>query len=119
MLSVSTCYGSRRRMSAWLPEPLWARSPWTAATASPTWTSPSASPTACRSLMCSMTGRARSWDELDAVHLADLAMTPAAQFRPAGPRFRLLFGETAAGDAEARKPPVAGELFIPTPAVAG
>jgi hypothetical protein len=78
-------------------------------------------------------------DELDAVHLADLArgpttyrvfllpnalqfdlsMTPAAQFRPAGPRFRLLFGETAAGDAEAPKPPVAGELFIPTPAVAG
>jgi hypothetical protein len=77
-------------------------------------------------------------DELDAVHLADLArgpttyrvfllpdalqfdlsMTPAAQFRPAGPRFRLLFGETAAGDA-ARKPPVARELFIPTPAIAG
>jgi hypothetical protein len=25
----------------------------------------------------------------------DLSMTPAAQFRPAGPRFRLLFGETA------------------------
>ena len=49
----------------------------------------------------------------------DLSMTPAAQFRPAGPRFRLLFGETAAGDAEAPKPPVAGELFIPTPAVAG
>jgi hypothetical protein len=78
-------------------------------------------------------------DELDAVQLADLArgpttyrvfllpdalqfdlsMTPAAQFRPAGPRFRLLFGEAAAGDAEAPKPPVAGELFIPTPAVAG
>jgi hypothetical protein len=78
-------------------------------------------------------------DELDAVHLADLArdpttyrvfllpealqfdlsMTPAAQFRPAGPRFRLLFGETTAGGAEAPKPPVAGELFIPMPAVAG
>jgi hypothetical protein len=77
-------------------------------------------------------------DELDAVHLADLergpttyrvfvlpdalqfdlSMTPAAQFRPAGPRFRLLFGETAAGDAEAPRPPVAGDLFIPTPAVA-
>jgi hypothetical protein len=77
-------------------------------------------------------------DELDAVHLADLergpttyrvfllpdalqfdlSMTPAVQFRPAGPRFRLLFGETAAGDAEAAKPPVAGDLFIPTPAVA-
>jgi hypothetical protein len=78
-------------------------------------------------------------DELDAVHLADLehgpttyrvfllpdalqfdlSMTPAAQFRPAGPRFRLLFGEGAAGDAEAPKPPVPGALFIPTPAVAG
>jgi hypothetical protein len=77
-------------------------------------------------------------DELDAVHLADLArgpttyrvfllpdalqfdlsMTPAAQFRPAGPRFRLLFGETAAAYPEAPKPLVAGELFIPTPAVA-
>ena len=70
-------------------------------------------------------------DELDAVHLADLergpttyrvfllsdalqfdlSMTSAARFRPAGPRFRLLFGETAAGDAEAPNPPVAGELF--------
>ena len=30
----------------------------------------------------------------------DLSMTPAAQFRPAGPRFRLLFGETAAGEPE-------------------
>jgi hypothetical protein len=49
----------------------------------------------------------------------DLSLTPAAQFRPAGPRFRLLFGETAADDTEAPKPPVAGELFIPTPAVAG
>jgi hypothetical protein len=78
-------------------------------------------------------------DELDAVHLADLergptayrvfllpdalqfdlSMTPAAQFRPAGPRFRILFGETAAGDAETPKLPVAGELFIPTPAIAG
>jgi hypothetical protein len=77
-------------------------------------------------------------DELDAVHLADLergptiyrvfllpealqfdlSMTPAAQFRPAGPRFRLLFGETAADEPEASKPPVAGSLFIPTPAVA-
>jgi hypothetical protein len=78
-------------------------------------------------------------DELDAVHLADLArgptiyrvlllpdalqvdlsMTPAAQFRRAGPRFRLLFGETAAGESEASTPPVAGGLFIRTPAVAG
>ena len=70
-------------------------------------------------------------DELDAVHLADLerspttyrvfllpdllqfdlSMTPAAQFRPAGPRFRLLFGETAAGESDVSRPPVGGELF--------
>jgi len=49
----------------------------------------------------------------------DLSMTPAAQFRPAGPRFRLLFGETAAGESEVSTPPVAGDLFIPTPPVAG
>ena len=30
----------------------------------------------------------------DALQL-DLSMTPAVQFRPYGPRFRLLFGETA------------------------
>ena len=74
-------------------------------------------------------------DELDAVQLADLergptiyrvfllpdalqldlSMTPASQFRPAGPRFRLLFGETAAGDSEVPT----GDLFIPTPPVAG
>jgi hypothetical protein len=77
-------------------------------------------------------------DERDAVHLADLehgpttyrvfllpdalqfdlSMTPAAHFRPAGPRFRLLFGETAADEPEVSTPPVAGGLFIPTPAVA-
>jgi hypothetical protein len=70
-------------------------------------------------------------DDLGAVHLADLvrapttyrvflmpdalqfdlSMTPAAQFRPAGPRFRLLFGETAAGDAEAPGLPAVGDLF--------
>jgi hypothetical protein len=70
-------------------------------------------------------------DELEAVHLADLergpttyrvfllrgalqfdlSMTPAAKFRPAGPRFRLVFGETAPGDAQAPKPPVARDLF--------
>ena len=77
-------------------------------------------------------------DELDAVQLAelergpttyrvfllpdalqlDLSMTPAAQFRPAGPRFRLLFGETAADESETPTPPVAGDLFLPTPSVA-
>jgi hypothetical protein len=41
----------------------------------------------------------------------DLSMTPAAQFRPAGPRFRLLFGETAAGEPEVSPPPVAADLF--------
>jgi hypothetical protein len=70
-------------------------------------------------------------DELAAVHLADLergpttyrvfllpdalqcdlSMTPAAQFRPAGPRFRLLFGEAAAGESEVSTPAVAGDLF--------
>jgi hypothetical protein len=74
-------------------------------------------------------------DELEAVHLADLvrnpttyrvfllpdalqfdlSMTPAAHFRPAGPRFKLLLGTTASSDAEMTKPPVAGQLFIPTP----
>ena len=76
-------------------------------------------------------------DQLDAVHLADLqrgpttyrvflfpdalqvdlSMTPAAQFRPAGPRFRLLFGATAAAEPEASTPYV-GDLFISTPSVA-
>jgi hypothetical protein len=70
-------------------------------------------------------------DELQAVHLVDLergpttyrvfllpaalqfdlSMTPAAQFRPAGPRFRLLFGETAAGAGEGPKPPAVQDLF--------
>jgi hypothetical protein len=69
--------------------------------------------------------------ELDAVHLVDLergpttyrvfllpdalqldlSMTPAARFRPAGPRVRLLFGETAAGESEVSAPPIAGDLF--------
>ena len=40
----------------------------------------------------------------------DLSMTPAAVFRPAGPRFRLLFGRTA-GDTVAPTPPDAGDLF--------
>jgi len=53
----------------------------------------------------------------DALQL-DLSMTPAAQFRPAGPRFRLLFGETAAGESDVPTPPVAGDLFIPTPSIA-
>jgi hypothetical protein len=53
----------------------------------------------------------------DALQL-DLSMTPAALFRPAGPRFRLLFGETGAGEPEVPPPPP-GNLFIPTPTVAG
>ncbi len=48
----------------------------------------------------------------------DLSMAPAAHFRPAGPRFRLLFGETAADGLETPTPPVAGDLFIATPAIA-
>jgi hypothetical protein len=48
----------------------------------------------------------------------DLSMTPAEAFRAAGPRFRLLFGETAAGEPVARSPSQ-GSLFIRTPPVAG
>jgi hypothetical protein len=56
----------------------------------------------------------------DALQL-DLSMTPADRFRPAGPRFRLLFGETAAGevdDVDAHGSAGAGDLFISTPAKA-
>src|SRR6266516_4313376 len=48
----------------------------------------------------------------------DISMTSATEFRPAGPRFQLLFGETAAGESEVRRRSQGG-LFIPTPAVAG
>jgi hypothetical protein len=48
----------------------------------------------------------------------DLSMTPAAHFRPAGPRFRLLFGETAADESEAPTRRAAGTLFIATPSMA-
>jgi hypothetical protein len=41
----------------------------------------------------------------------DLSLTPAARFAPAGPRFRLLFGEIAEGEARTPKPPAAGDLF--------
>lgn len=70
-------------------------------------------------------------DELDAVHLVDLergpttyrvfllpdelqcdlSMTPASQFRPAGPRFRLLFGTTAPGETEVARAPAAADIF--------
>ena len=73
--------------------------------------------------------------DLDAVHLVDLdrgsavyrvflfpetlqldlSMRPASEFRPGGPRFRLLFGSTVADDAE---PAATGSLFIATPATA-
>jgi hypothetical protein len=47
----------------------------------------------------------------------DLSMTPAAAFRPAGPKFQLLFGETAADDSDApARPP--GGLHLSTPVVA-
>ncbi len=45
----------------------------------------------------------------------DLSLTPAPRFRPAGPRFRLLFGETAATDPEVATTP--GNMSIPTPLV--
>jgi len=41
----------------------------------------------------------------------DLSMTPAAQFRPAGPRFRLLFGEIAAGESAGSTPVGAEDTF--------
>jgi hypothetical protein len=54
----------------------------------------------------------------DALQL-DLSLTPASSFRAAGPKFQLLFGETAARE------PAGGEgaaaalgIFIPTPPVA-
>jgi predicted nucleotidyltransferase len=46
----------------------------------------------------------------------DLSMTPTADFRPAGPRFRLLFGETAPYES-ATPSWGAGDLFISTPQV--
>jgi hypothetical protein len=46
----------------------------------------------------------------------DLSMTPATLFRHAGPRFRLVFGDTAPDESAVSPPP--GRLFIPTPAVA-
>jgi hypothetical protein len=74
-------------------------------------------------------------DELDAVHLVDLergpttyrvfvlpealqldlSMTPAAEFRPAGPRFRLLFGDTAAEPSGPPQPRAPGQMSISTP----
>ncbi len=47
----------------------------------------------------------------------DLSMAPAAEFRPAGPRFRLLFGKTAAGQSAVPTP--TGGLFIAAPPIAG
>ena len=45
----------------------------------------------------------------------DLSMTPATQFRPARPRFRLLFGEIAAAGAPSATKAAPRPLFIPTP----
>lgn len=53
----------------------------------------------------------------DALQL-DHSMTSAARFRAAGPRFRLLFGEIAAGVFETPTQSVVGDLFLPTPLVA-
>ena len=41
----------------------------------------------------------------------DLSMTPASEFRPAGPRFRLLFGEVAPGDHPPAASPAVGDVF--------
>jgi hypothetical protein len=45
----------------------------------------------------------------------DLSMTPAADFRPGGPRFRLLFGDVATPRAQAAGPSGAASIFIATP----
>jgi hypothetical protein len=78
-------------------------------------------------------------EELDAVQLADLeagatiyrvfllpdalqfdlSMTSATEFRPAGPRFQLLFGETAPDEPDEVRLRPPGGLFTPTPAVPG
>lgn len=50
----------------------------------------------------------------DALQL-DLSMTVATEFRPAGPRFRLLFGQVV---DQGEPSSASGTLFIPTPAVA-
>lgn len=41
----------------------------------------------------------------------DLSATPLGQFRPAGPRFRLLFGETVGGEPRTPTSPAASDLF--------
>jgi hypothetical protein len=41
----------------------------------------------------------------------DLSLTPAARFAPAGPRFRLLFGEIVEGETAAPTTPTAADLF--------
>jgi hypothetical protein len=46
----------------------------------------------------------------------DLSMTPAADFRPAGPRFTLLFGGTTP-ERDGAPPTDVGSLFIATPAI--
>src|SRR5205809_2024186 len=48
----------------------------------------------------------------------DLSMTSATEFRPGGPRFQLLFGETASDESKVRRRSQGG-IFIPTPAAAG
>jgi hypothetical protein len=46
----------------------------------------------------------------DALQL-DVSLTPAARFAAAGPKFRLLFGETAKGVDNTPRPPEAADLF--------
>ena len=116
--------GSGRRMSASLPEPSWARSRWTTTMrfSDLDMTFGIAGEVAVAVVLDDWTRTLV--DELDAVQLADLqrgfatyrvfllpealqfdlSMTPAAQFRPAGPRFRLVFGETAEDGSEAPTP---------------
>ena len=116
--SASWAWGSRTNASP--PEPSWARSPSMRATASPTsdLTFGVADHVEVADVLDDWTRTLV--DEFDAVPLVDLergpityrvfllpdalqldlSMSPAAQFRPAGPRFRLVFGETAADGPE-------------------
>ena len=110
---------SRTRTSASSREPSSARSHSAAAIVTPTSTSRSPCPTASRSWTCSTTGRARSprtsapcTSSTSNVRRRSTAsfccLTRSSstsrsrrpQFRPASPRFRLLFGETAPGEPQ-------------------
>jgi len=137
MLSVTVCYGWRRRTTALSPGPSWVPSPCRAAArfSDLDLTFGIADRVPVIEILDDWTVTLAG--ELGAVTLADLerspttyrvfllpgalqldlSMTPAAQFRPYGPKLRLVYGEVAADESEAEVSP--GSLFIATPVVAG